>query len=362
MMGPTQRSTQPDPAGTHMAKKKFVNLSDQLEAAKTVAQKFAIVQRDYERTCERSRSQITELKRKRNRQHAYVLEQAEERFAYVSRDLRSVVQRRTRYEDVQADKRVPATLRKRIHNQEDCVFRREFSSGFGRSSIAEPRRELADLYEQARKSLLPKRKCQTSHPLFRKGKSCKRISLTKAFDGHVFEVMESHFVIVLEKGRLPFRIIESLPTKEEYLKVRDEFFTHTLEYHVASAYSEIETLADELSEAFENMPESLQGSDLGEMRSEVSRELMEIAEEPPMVPEEFASVELLHIPSTKVSSRGDRAEEAASRMEAVADKLSELVQNTKIRKSVAATVEEVVEQLTDHASSVRDVEFPGMYG
>jgi hypothetical protein len=361
-MGRNQRSWKPQRVGMQMAKKKFVNLNDQMAAAKTVAQKFAIVQRDYERSCERTQSRITERKRKRSLQDTRASKSDESWFAYMSRHLRQIVQRRKRYEDVQADKRVPATLRKRIHDQEDCVLRCEFSSGFGRSSIAEPRRELADLYEQARKSLLPKRKCQTSHPMFRKGKSCKRISLTKAFDGHVFEVMESHLEVVLGKGRLPFRIIESLPTKDEYLKIRDEFFTHTLEHHVASAYSEIETLADELSEAFENMPESLQGSNLGEMRSEASRELMEIADEVPMVPEEFASVELLHLPSTKVSSRGDRAEEAASRMEAVADRLNEIVQNTKIRKSVAATVEEVLDQLTDHASAVRDVEFPGMYG
>jgi hypothetical protein len=345
-----------------MAKKKFQNLSEEVQAAKTVAQKFTIVQRDYERSCERARSRLTELKRKRSRQDTRELKFAESWFAYMSRNLRQIVQRRKRYEEVQADKRVPATLRKQIHDQEDHVFRHEFSSGFGRSSIAEPRRELADLYEQARKCLLPKRKYQTSHPMFRKGKSCKRISLTKAFDGHVFQVMEAHLEVVLGKGRLPFRIIESLPTKEEYLKVRDEFFTHTLEYHVASAYSEIETLADELSEAFENMPESLQGSDLGEMRSNASEELMEIADDAPMVPEQFALVELLHLPSPKVSSRGDRAEEAAMCMEAVAEKLSALLQTTKTRKSVAAAVEEVCEQLNDHASAVRDVEFPGMYG
>jgi hypothetical protein len=121
-------------------------------------------------------------------------------------------------------------------------------------------------------------------------------------------------------------------------------------------------LADELSEAFENMPESLQGSDLGERRSEVSQELMEIADEVPMVPEVFASVELLHIPLTKVSSRGDRAKQAALRLEAVAEKLSALLQTTKTRRSVAAAVEEVCEQLNDHASAVRDIEFPGMYG
>jgi hypothetical protein len=345
-----------------MAKKKFQNLTEKVEAAKTVAQKFTIVQTDYERSCERARSRLTELKRKRSRQDTRELKFAESWFAYMSRNLRQIVQRRKRYEEVQADKRVPATLRKQIHDQEDRVFRHEFSSGFGRSSIAEPRRELEELYEQARKSLIPKRKCKTSHPMFRKGKSCKRISLTKAFDGHVFEVMEAHLELVLDKGRLPFRIIESLPTKEEYLTIRDAYYTHTLEHHLASAYAEIETLADELSEAFENMPESLQGSELGERRSEASQELMEIAEDPPMVPEEFASVELLHIPSTKVSSRGDRAEEAASRMKAVAQKLSELLQTTKTRKSVAANVEEVCEQLEDHANAVRDIEFPGMYG
>jgi hypothetical protein len=365
-MGRNQRSWKPQRVGTQMAKKKFVNLNDQMAAAKTVAKKFAVLQRDYERSHASSRRILLQLKRKpvsrRTKQDLRNLHDKQITYADACTRLRKLIQRRTRYEEVQADKRVPATLRKEIHDQEGSVFRFEFSSWFGGSGVAEQRRELAGLYEQARKSLLPKRKCKTSHPMFRKGKSCKRISLTKAFDGHVFEVMESHFVIVLEKGRLPFRIIESLPTKEEYLKIRDEFFTHTLEYHVASAYSEIETLADELNDAYESMPDGLKDGELGERRAETSRELMEITDEVPMVPEVFASVELLHIPSTKVSSRGDRAKEAASRMEAVAKKLSEIVQNTKIRKSVAATVEEVLDQLTDHASAVRDVEFPGMYG
>jgi hypothetical protein len=349
-----------------MAKKKFQNLREEVEAAKTVAKKFAVLQRDHERSHDSSRRILLQLKRKPvSRRTAHDSEQLREResgYAYARTRLRKLTQRRTRYEEVQADKRVPARLRKEIHDQEGSVFRFEFSSWFGGSGVAEQRRMLADLYEQARRSLLPKRTCKTSHPMFRKGKCCKRISLTKAFDAHVFAVMERNLEVVLGKGRLPFRIIESLPTKEEYLTFRDEFYTHSLEHHLASAYAEIETVADELSEAFENMPDGLKDGELGERRSEVSQQLMEIADEVPMVPEVFASVELLHIPLTKVSSRGDRAKQAALRLEAVAEKLSALLQTTKTRRSVAAAVEEVCEQLNDHASAVRDIEFPGMYG
>jgi hypothetical protein len=158
---------------------------------------------------------------------------------------------------------------------------------------------------------------------------------------------------------------------------------------IEGAYSVFEELAGEMREAFDNTPESLQGSGVGEARGTAADEL-ENWTEAPDVPEWLADLPATYTPSQKrKQSRRDRAGQATyelgvaiAAIEVEMEKLEEKreADEQEVQKhsdeATLARLRSAIEQAEEReqeAEAVRDacqealdavdgVEFPGMYG
>ena len=124
----------------------------------------------------------------------------------------------------------------------------------------------------------------------------------------------------------------------------------------------MDELQGELQEAYEKMPEGLQGSPVGEARSEAADQLGDISD-PPELPPYVSSLKIVHYPSLHQTGRRQRAYEAAEMMQAVAKAIRQYRENeAKLTKTEAKDLDECCQQLEGHAEELDSVEFPGMFG
>jgi len=282
-------------------------------------------------------------------------------------DIKSLEARRQRYDEYQANKKVPAALRKQIAQLESEILRLEYAPpSFGGGSVRQRKKELAELLEQVDRLTNPPKPLSTLNKAFKIGKAYPRVSITRAYDGYVWDVLKGHCEELprAKKGqRISFKIVAALPEKSEYLQLKERHFTKTLDALVDDAYSIVDELQKELEDAYENMPEGLRGSSVGEARAEAASELESISGDQPDVPQLVSSLRIVHYPSLRQSSRGDRADEAANMLRAAVKVVQKYLESgVKLKKAEAKDVAEFVEQLEDHASQIDGVEFPGMFG
>ena len=137
---------------------------------------------------------------------------------------------------------------------------------------------------------------------------------------------------------------------------------------VSEAFSEITSLGDEVREAYDNTPESLQNSSIGEARDECASALEQINE--PDVPEELGKIEVeVYRPSRTPKqqaklSRRERRDDAVQIMDAVMQRLDEYLDGTE--NSPKQDIREEAQALRDEIELAKDeaeqVEFPGMRG
>jgi hypothetical protein len=127
-----------------------------------------------------------------------------------------------------------------------------------------------------------------------------------------------------------------------------------------------------MQEAFDNMPESLQGGDLGQRRQEAADNLSNLNERPD-VPDGCGEISLVFWPSLNSDSRSKRASEAADmlnsaalaireHLEAVPDLAIEGIFPDGTEAPDTSEWEELADKLENDASELEGVEFPGMYG
>jgi hypothetical protein len=77
-----------------------------------------------------------------------------------------------------------------------------------------------------------------------------------------------------KRERAKFKVTKELPlTTADYEALEARRYTTTVEDLVEGAYAEIESLGEEMREAYENMPESLQQADIGQRRGEAADNL-----------------------------------------------------------------------------------------
>lgn len=131
--------------------------------------------------------------------------------------------------------------------------------------------------------------------------------------------------------------------------------TLTIADAVSEAYGELEALGEEMREAFDNTPESLQSSAAGEARSEAADALENIQE--PDVDEELGKIEIKWsaLPPLKNQSRSDRRDDAVF----VIDRVMEFLDEMEGQKAAA---EELHSALSDMKDEAEAVEFPGRNG
>ncbi|HEX2557439.1 MAG TPA: hypothetical protein VHK86_03880, partial [Nitrososphaera sp.] len=131
------------------------------------------------------------------------------------------------------------------------------------------------------------------------------------------------------------------------------------------AYGELQTLGEEMREAYDNTPESLQNSGVGEARGEAADNLENISE--PNVPEELMGDKFtfkFNSSTKKKTSRSDRRYEAVETLQAVSAFLGDIEENRdgKYSKEEVQAASDFVQDIDQMVDEAEAVDFPGMYG
>jgi hypothetical protein len=130
---------------------------------------------------------------------------------------------------------------------------------------------------------------------------------------------------------------------------------------VSEAFGDLEGLAEEMREAFDNTPESLQSSGVGEARGEAADALENLSE--PDAPERLGEREFTFssFPPPKKQSRSSRRDAAVSLLDAAIQFLQSL-EWTEEQKEQDEEAEQLVTEIESLKDDAEAVEFPGMYG
>lgn len=134
---------------------------------------------------------------------------------------------------------------------------------------------------------------------------------------------------------------------------------------VSEAFGDIESLAEEMREAYDNTPESLQQSGVGERRGEAADNLESISA--PDVPDSLSAFEVTLVRVQRTASqmrklsRSDRRDDAVQTLDDVIQRLDELVE-TGSSQEIRDDAEGLRDELDNVKSEAEAVEFPGMFG
>lgn len=136
---------------------------------------------------------------------------------------------------------------------------------------------------------------------------------------------------------------------------------------VSEAFGEITALGEEMREAFDNTPESLQQSGVGERRGEAADNLENISEVD--VPESLGSEEIEYsVPDRTPAqlrklSRTNRRDDAEALLSYVIGHLQEkVVDDDKRTQDLRDEASSLIDDLENAKGELEAVEFPGMFG
>lgn len=159
-------------------------------------------------------------------------------------------------------------------------------------------------------------------------------------------------------------------TKKEIKKRGPKFIEREskLEDLVSSAFGDLQSLGEEMREAFDNTPESLQNDGVGAARGEAADNLENLSE--PECPEELQGERfIVKYQERQLSPSAQRKLSRSGRCSSACDDLRhaiEYLENieddktyTKEEREAASEFKGEIENLIDEAEAV---EFPGMYG
>lgn len=151
----------------------------------------------------------------------------------------------------------------------------------------------------------------------------------------------------------------------------------TLGSAISDGYATLQELRDEVREAYDNMPESLQSGERGSALDETASSLDNEVDGDPAdeLPEYYADVQITYGSNRrKRQSRSDRRDQAVRMLEAAESRLQDLCadledQMVDDEENARGELDETKRTLEDVAERVRScidvatsVEFPGMYG
>ena len=136
----------------------------------------------------------------------------------------------------------------------------------------------------------------------------------------------------------------------------------TISDAISEAFSTFEELGQEMRDIFDNMPESLQGSDLGQRREEAADTMEQLSE--PTIPEGLGEREFEYTYYlSKSSSRNSRRDEATALLSAVRDELDMIINDNTITKAGQdVDAESLHDEVDTLISDAEGADFPGMYG
>ncbi len=188
------------------------------------------------------------------------------------------------------------------------------------------------------------------------------MKLKNQFGPHAPRVLgDNDFLDGVEKQkkgeRTKYVVKKPLPTKEEYEVLFRKRFTSTVEDLVADAFSEFESLASEMQDWYDNLPESFQNGDKGSQLQDAQSALEDL--QVPDVADFAKKIEVLHVPMLKCTSRADRCSEAVSMLR---DVIEELQDKDDVEHGDAeGDVSDLISDLESACDNAEGVEFPGMF-
>jgi len=174
-----------------------------------------------------------------------------------------------------------------------------------------------------------------------------------------------------------YKIKQTMPTAAEYTELKRKRFTSTAGELMDEAYSEIESLGEEMRGWYDNLTDTLQQNDRGQRVDEAANTLEGISAQEST--DLMSQVDVYHLPSLDTSSRSKRASEASSILQDVAAACHDYVSENRPeasdeeesaeKKEADTTYEDsdydeldsIADQCEDDAGEVDGVEFPGMY-
>lgn len=144
-----------------------------------------------------------------------------------------------------------------------------------------------------------------------------KIAVRVVFDAY-FErvIVGSHLEQLPRANRqspITYRVREALPRPDMYRELRNQRFTASLEDLLSAAQSEVETLAGELRDWHDNLPEGINSSDKAAEIDEAASTLENINF--PEIPDGLCDIKVLHLPSLEQDSRSKRGAEVVSKLE-----------------------------------------------
>lgn len=205
--------------------------------------------------------------------------------------------------------------------------------------------------------------------MFRVGEEVGIAKLRKTYDAYANCVLGLYLdELPREKNKQRrFKVRQETPSVDEYLRLKSVRYSTSVESLVDEAYAEIECLAEEMRERFDNMPENLQGGDVGGRVEEAADTLEGIDRVD--YPDGLSEIITVFYPTLNCDSRSSRAVEAASKLRHAVDALREWQDEKTVEANEDGTEEEVdptlatefADELENHAEEIEFVEFPGMY-
>ena len=155
-----------------------------------------------------------------------------------------------------------------------------------------------------------------------------------------------------------YEVVEALPTVQKFNELRDLHYLTTIEDVISDANEEIESLAGEIREWYDNMPEGFQNASKGEEVNECADQLEGITTvDIDDAPEKIKAMKIVYLPLRDISSRGDRLASATSRYDAAKDRLEEFKGGEEEVKDAGYLAEECSRVV----SECDGISFPGMY-
>jgi len=198
-----------------------------------------------------------------------------------------------------------------------------------------------------------------------------KIAVRVVFDAY-FErvILGSHLERLPRANRqapITYRVKEALPRPDVYRELRSQRFTTPLEDLVSAAQSEVESLAGELRDWHDNLPEGINSSAKADEIDEAASTLENITFPDP--PDSVAAIKVLHLPALELDSRPKRSAEVVSMLEdaiaalnSKADELRQALEDAKKAEGDAdpgkeedADPQELIAEIESLASGLEDV-------
>lgn len=199
--------------------------------------------------------------------------------------------------------------------------------------------------------------------MFRVGEIVSSTALDREYDTYFAQVLGEHLQLQPreKRQRKKYKILNQLPSKQDYNALKVKRFTTTVDSLIEDAYQTVSDLADEMQEAADNTPESLKGGDVGQRREEAASELQNF--DKPDVPTFCEGLAAVFFPHKDATSRPKRAIEAADMMTTAATTIREAIEEIEEDSDTdVSELESLCDQLEEDASNLEGIDFPGMYG